>query len=70
MTHEKWEQLYLVAATEVDGKKIPERVAAVREAIRGRLQDLEHSRDHHSERKQLKDTLIHLDVLQTESREW
>ena len=69
MNHEKGEQFYLVAA-EVDGKKIPERIAAVREAIRGRLQDLEHSSDHHAERKQLKHTLTKLDVLQSESREW
>jgi hypothetical protein len=61
MNNEKWQQLYMLAATEVDGNKIPERIAAVREAIRGRLQDLEHSSDHHAERKQLKDSLIHLD---------
>jgi hypothetical protein len=35
MNNEKWQQLYMLAATEVDGNKIPERIAAVREAIRG-----------------------------------
>ena len=70
MTNEKWEELYVIAAKEVDGKKVPYRVAAVREAIRGRLQDLEGDSDHHEERVNLKTTLAHLDVLEAEARMW
>ena len=60
----------MLAAVEVDGKKVPERVTAVRDAVQGRLQDLEQSSDHHAEKDHLKATLTHLDVLLAESREW
>jgi hypothetical protein len=67
---EQWEELYMLAAKEVDGEKVPERVAAVREAIRGRLQDLEGDSDHHEERVYLKSTLGKLDVLEAEAQTW
>jgi hypothetical protein len=67
MNNEQWAQLYALAATESDGEKIPEKVAAVRAAIRGRLQDLERSSDHHAEREQMKTTLARLDVLEAEA---
>lgn len=70
MKKEKWEELYLQAAVEVDGKKMPERIGAVREAIQARLQELAASRDHHTERINLRGTLKRLDVLETESRRW
>ena len=70
MSKENWEELYKLAAAEADGKKVPERVSAVRDAIRGRLQDLEQSSDHRAERDQLKATLTHMDVLLAESRDW
>lgn len=70
MNNEKWEELYMIAAKEVDGKKVPDRVDAVREAIRGRLQDLEGDSDHHEERVNLKSTLARLDVLEAEARRW
>lgn len=70
MNQEKWEELYLLAAVEVDGKKMPERIGAVREAIRARLEDLERSSNHHEERVKLKSTMGKLDGLEAEAREW
>ena len=70
MNNEKWEELYLIAATEVEGKKVPERVAAVRKAIRGRLQDLETSSDHHEERVRLASSLERLDSLEADAKKW
>ena len=70
MSNERWEELYLLAATEVEGKKMPERVAAVRSAIRGRLQDLETSSDHHEERVKLASTLERLDSLEADAQKW
>jgi hypothetical protein len=70
MNNEKWEELYMVAATEVDGKRVPERVAAVREAIRARLLDLETSSDHHEERGRLASSLKRLGWLEVEAQKW
>ena len=70
MNSEKWEELYTLAALEGDGKKMPERIAAVREAIRGRLQDLAQSSDHHMERERMQTTMKNLDVIEAESKEW
>lgn len=67
MNNEQWAQLYALVATESEGEKISEKTA-VREAIRGRLQDLEHSSDHHAEREQMKTTLARLDVLEAEAQ--
>ena len=66
----KWEDLYMLAAKEVDARKVPQRVAAVREAIRARLQDLQGDSDHHEERAYLATTLGKLDVLESEARRW
>ena len=70
MNNDKWEELYLLAAIEVDGKKMPGRIATVRKAIRGRLRGLAQSSDHHGEKQKMETTLKNLDVLETESREW
>ena len=70
MNNEQWQELYLLAATESDGNKMPEKVFAVRKAIRGRLQDLEHSTDHHAEREQMKTTLARLNILEADARMW
>jgi hypothetical protein len=70
MNNDKWEQLYLQAAMETDGMKVPQRVAAVKEAIQGRLQDLEQSTDHHNEREQMKMTLPRLDSLEADAQRW
>ena len=69
-TREKWKQLYLLAAVEVDGKKMRERIAAVREAIQARLQDLAQSSDPHEERQNLGRTLRKLDVLEADAQKW
>ena len=70
MANEKWEQLYVLAAMEVDGKKMPERIAVVREAIRARSDDLAQSSDHREERQRMKTTLERLDALEAEARMW
>jgi hypothetical protein len=70
MNSENWEKAYMLAAVEVDGKKMPERVAAVRETIRARLKDLEQSSDHHAERRYMKKTLETLVTLEAEARRW
>lgn len=67
---EDWEQLYLLAAVEVNGKKMPERVSAVRHAIQARLQDLAQSSNHHEERHKLWRTLRRLDVLEADAQKW
>ena len=69
MNNREWEKLYLLAAIEVDGKKIHARIGLAREAIRERLQALEKNK-HRAEREQLQLTLTRLDVLQAESLEW
>jgi predicted ATPase with chaperone activity len=69
-SNEKWTELYRQAALEVDGQKMPERIMAVRQAIRGRLRDLESSTDHHAERHEIESALRALDGLETDSRKW
>ena len=66
--NKKWEQLYDQAVMEGDSQKIPERIAATREAIAGRLRDLEHDSDHHSERHRIEDALYALAVLEREMK--
>ena len=68
MNNHKWEQLYLLAAVEVDGKKMPDRIVAVREAIKGRLQDLERMTDHRSERRRLNTSLKILDMFEADAQ--
>lgn len=70
MNHEKWEEFYRAATMEVDGKKMPGRIAAVRDAIRGRLQDLERSSDHHAERERMTTILERLKIMESESQKW
>ena len=70
MNNREWERLYLLAAIEVDGKKIHARIVLAREAIRERLQALKQKNKHRAEREQLQLTLTRLDVLQAESLEW
>jgi len=55
---------------ESDSEKMPERVVATREAIAGRLRDLEHDSDHHSERHRIEDALFALAVLEREMKGW
>ena len=51
---------------EGDSQKMPERIDDTREAIAGRLRDLEHDSDHHSERHRIEDALYALAVLERE----
>ena len=66
----KWEEFYRLAALEVDGKKMPERVAAARETIRERLDALSRNGNHHEDRRRLTNALKTLDVLETDARNW
>jgi hypothetical protein len=55
---------------EVNGQKMPERIAATRAAIAGRLRDLEHDSDHHAERFQIENALRALAQLEVETQQW
>ena len=66
--NKKWQQLYEQAVMEGDPQKIPERIADTREAIAGRLRDLEHDSDHHSERHRIEDALFALAVQEREMK--
>jgi hypothetical protein len=44
----RWEELYLQTILEVNGQKMQKRITATRNAIAGRLRDLEHDSDHHT----------------------
>jgi len=61
-----WEEKYVQTLLEVNGQKMPERIVATREAIAGRLRDLEHDSDHHAERHKIEDALRALSVLEDE----
>ena len=65
-----WEEEYLRAALEVDGQKMPERIIAAREAVVGRLKDLEGSSDHHAERQEMQSALAALTNLEDETHIW
>jgi hypothetical protein len=60
----RWEDLYLQTILEVNGQKMPKRITATRDAIAGRLRDLEHDSDHHTERYQIENALKALSVLE------
>jgi hypothetical protein len=66
----KWDELYLRTILEVNGHKMPERITATRQAISGRLLDLEHDSDHHAERQQIENALKSLSVLEIETQGW
>jgi len=65
-----WVEEYLRAALEVDGQKMPERIVAAREAVVGRLKDLEGNSDHHAERHEMQSALDVLTNLEDETRIW
>ena len=68
MINQKRDQLYLLAAVEIDGKKMPDRIVAVRQAIKGRLQDLERRTDRYGERRRLNTSLKILDILEADAQ--
>jgi hypothetical protein len=63
-----WQELYLQTIMEVKGHKMPQRITATRQAISGRLHDLEHDSDHHAERYQIENALKALSVLEAETK--
>jgi hypothetical protein len=68
MPESNWEDLYLQAVLEVSGQKIPQRIATTREAIAGRLRNLEHDSDQHMERQKMEKALAALETLEAELR--
>jgi hypothetical protein len=69
-SNESWEKRYLQTILEVNGQKMQERIAMTRQAIAGRLQDLEHDSDHHTERHKMEKALNALETLEAETRNW
>lgn len=65
-----WEEQYMRTILEVNAHKMPERITATRQAIGGRLRDLEHDSDHHAERHKIEDALRALSILEGEAQEW
>jgi hypothetical protein len=65
-----WVEAYIRAALEADGKKMPERIVSAREAIAGRLRDLEGNSDHHAERHEMQSALDALTGLEQETSRW
>src|SRR5476649_663334 len=65
-----WEDRYMQTILEVNGQKMPERITATRQAISGRLHDLEHDSDHHAEIHQIENALRALSVLEVETQQW
>ena len=65
MPGNNWEELYRQAVLELDFQKI----VATRDAIAGRLRDLENNSDHHSERHRIEDALHALAVLERDIEE-
>lgn len=63
--NENWEELYRQAVQELDSQKI----VATRDAIAGRLRDLENNSDHHSERHRIEDALYALMLLDRDIEE-
>jgi hypothetical protein len=66
----KWTELYLRTISEVNRHIMPERITATRQAISGRLHDIEHDSDHHAERHQIAEALITLSILEVEPQQW
>ena len=68
--NQKWVESYLRAALEVDGQKMPGRIAGARKAVAERLKDLEGNSDHHAERHEMQSALAALTCLEDETRMW
>ena len=61
-----WFEVYKAAMLELNPQKLPERIAAAREAVRLRLEEIRGDSDHRAERCQMEDAL---NVLRTLERE-
>jgi hypothetical protein len=67
---ERWVCAYKDAALEVDGLRMPERVAFARQVIAGRLQDIESDSDHNAERRQIETALAALTRIESDATKW
>ena len=70
MNNKNWEAVYKFAVLEVDGRKMPDRISAARDAFRGRLREMGGDSDHHEERGRLELAMNALKVPTTESQAW
>jgi len=70
VNNKNWEETYRLAVLEVDGQKMPERISTAREAITGRLREIEGNSDHREERGRLEHALRGLKLLTTETEAW
>ena len=70
VNHENWEEVYRLAVLEVDRRKMAERISTAREAITGRLREIEGNSDHREERDILEHARNALKVVTTESQRW
>jgi len=66
----RWEDWYMQTILEVNGQKMPQRINATRQAIAGRLHDLEHDSDHHAERQEIEKALRALSMLACDVQDW
>lgn len=65
-----WHVAYLRAALETDVQKMAGRLLAARDAVAGRLKNLEGNSDHHAERHEMQSALAALNCLENEVRIW
>jgi len=70
MNKDKWEEVYRLAVLEVDRRKMPDRISAARDAVAGRLEQMEGDSNHREERDRLEHALNALKVLTAESQAW
>jgi hypothetical protein len=70
MNHENWEEVYRLAVLEVDRRKMPERISAAREAIAGKLREMQDECKHREERDRLEHVMDALETLRAESEMW
>ena len=64
--NKSWKERYMQTILEVNAHQMPEGISATRQAIAGRLRDLEHDSDHHAERHQIENALTALSELEVE----
>ena len=64
LENKSWKERYMQTILEVNGQKMPERIAATRRAIAGRLRDLEHDSDHRTERTRMEAALRALSLFE------
>jgi hypothetical protein len=68
--NDNWEEFYRLAALEVDGQKMSDRISTARKAITRRLGEIDGENDHQEERKRLEHALDTLKALTTETQAW